>query len=132
MASSARVFSFSLAELVFDLNPPLPSTHSTNPTHPGKVLKWSNSARFMKAKLINLLSRPNINKLITLTFNFKNQLPTSTTTLENFSSLNVSKLKGRPVSLGIDPYYLSAAQYLPIFISLSLENAPQYLHPLYS
>ena len=94
MASSAPVFSFSSAELVFNLNSlPPPSPHSTNPTHPGKVLKWSNSARFMKAKLINLLSRPNINKWITLTFNFKNQLPTSTTTLENFSSLNVSMLE---------------------------------------
>ena len=94
VARSGPVFSFGLAELVFNLNSlPPPSTHSTNPTHPGRVLKWSNSARFMKAKLINLLSRPNINKLITLTFNFQNQLPTATTTLENFSSLNVSKLE---------------------------------------
>ena len=93
MASSAPVFSFSSAELVVNLNS-LPPINPLNQPHPPREnIEMVKSVRYMKAKLINLLSRPNINKLITLTFNFKNQLPTSTTTLENFSSLNVSKLE---------------------------------------
>ena len=58
-------FSLSWAEMVFKLNlnhPPIP---------PGKVSKWPNIARLSKANIINLMSRPDINKVMTLmsTFN---------------------------------------------------------------
>ena len=74
IAKLSPSFSFSWAELVFNLN-------FAPPIYPRKVLKWSNSARFCKAKLINSLSRPINIKLFKLEFNFNIQLQALTSNL---------------------------------------------------
>ena len=50
--------SFSWAEMVFILNFHL--------RPPGKVSKWPNRAGLSKANIINLMSRPYVNKVMTL------------------------------------------------------------------
>ena len=43
---------------------------TTNPTIPGKVSKWPNIASPNKANIIDLMSRPNINKVMNLMLTF--------------------------------------------------------------